>query len=220
MDAMDADTKKTVDSFNACVEQYYNNISRLAPLVEPSIQKFIRLIPRNGKILDAGCGPGRDSRRFSELGYSVVGVDLADRMVAFAKRLAPSVDFRVMDIRSMEFPDASFDGAWANSSLMFMKKKDAPRALRELHRVMKKGGCMFLRFKEGEGEGMAVDKRYGDAEKYTAYYGRDELIKLIEGSGFSVMLTDRESPPYQYATHSFITAYCKKPAQKAATGKS
>ena len=137
-------------------------------------------------------------------------MDLAEKMLDFARRLAPSVEFRVMDLRKLDFADGTFDGVWANSSLIFIKKKEAGLALGELCRVTKNGGCIFLRFKEGKGEGMAVDRRYGEAEKYTAYYTREELIRLVESSGFSVMLTERQGISYEYMTHPFIIAYCKK----------
>ncbi len=207
---MDDDTRKTVESFNLTADAYCAKTAILAPYNEPSIMKFISMLPRNGRILDAGCGPGRDSRRFSELGYSVTGVDLAEKMVELARRLSPSCAFSVMDIRKMEFPDASFDGVWMNTSMIFVRKSDASGVIAEASRVLKDGGRMFVRVKEGEGEDMAVDRRYGDMEKYTAYYGRDELLSMLKSAGLEVLSCESESVPYQYITHPFIAVYCRK----------
>jgi SAM-dependent methyltransferase len=207
---MDNGTEKTIKAFNESVDEYYAKTLKLAPSVEESIKKFIRLIPRNGRILDAGCGPGRDSKRFSELGYSVTGIDLAEKMIAFARKVAPSVKFEVMDLRKLKFGDKSFDGVWANSSLIFVRKSEATSVLGELSRILKKGGCLFVRVKEGDGEGMSRDGRYGRTEKYSAFYRREEFIRMIEEKGFTVLLTESESVPYQYVSHPFIVAYCKK----------
>ncbi len=207
---MEDEAARTRESFNVSADEYYARTARFLPLVEPSIQSFIKLIPRNGRILDAGCGPGRDAKRFSELGYNITGVDFAENMVAFARRLVPTAKFSVMDIRRMDFDDGSFDGVWANNSLIFIKKAEFPSVITEMSRILKKGGCMFVRVKEGDGEGMEKDGRYGDLQKYSAYYRRDELVKMFEDEGLTVLLTKSESYPYEYMTHPFIMAYCKK----------
>src|SRR4051794_253905 len=69
------------------------------------------------RILDAGCGPGRDSKWFHERGFQTVGVDLSTGMLAEARRRAPGVDFRQSDLRSLAFPDGYFDGIWCCASL-------------------------------------------------------------------------------------------------------
>lgn len=62
------------------------------------------------KVLDVGCGPGRDAKYFSEHGLEVVGIDLAKSFIKIASQNAPQATFLKMDMRNLEFGKETFDG--------------------------------------------------------------------------------------------------------------
>jgi ubiquinone/menaquinone biosynthesis C-methylase UbiE len=94
------------------------------------------------RILDLACGPGNLSRRLVDLvspGGEVVGVDLAPGMIELARSAnIANARFELMDIESLDLPDASFDAAICGHGFQFAS--DLPRAMREARRVLRSGG--------------------------------------------------------------------------------
>ena len=107
-------------------------------------RRVIELLqPRSGmRVLDLACGPGTLSKPIASLlgsGGELVGVDLAEGMVALAREARiPNATFAVMDIETLEFPDASFDAVACGHGLQFAP--NLGRALREARRVVRPGG--------------------------------------------------------------------------------
>ena len=111
----------TRESYQATAEEFTQNVADLAPM--ESIQKFVDLLPAKAKIIDIGCGSGRDAKIFTEMNYSVLGIDFCQKLIDIAKVNAPLAEFKVMDIETDTFPTSFFDGAWAACSLYIFRKR-------------------------------------------------------------------------------------------------
>src|SRR5687768_2044435 len=107
----------------------------LAHLYRP----FLELVPSGGRILDAGCGPGRDSKRFLDRGYDVVSFDAADRMVelATARTGRRALLLRFQDINFSH----EFDGIWACASLLHVPFTDLALVFSRMMIAMNRGAC-------------------------------------------------------------------------------
>ena len=136
----------SIDNIN---ENYLDLVNDFAERIEGS------------KVLDAGCGPGRDSQLLSDKGFNVTGIDLSEEMIGIAKE--KEGDFHVMDVRDLDFEDNTFDAVLANQLLVFFSGDERREAFNELSRVLKSGGVLFLGLKEGEGE--FIRQRYGSSVK-------------------------------------------------------
>ncbi|MEE9524980.1 MAG: class I SAM-dependent methyltransferase [Candidatus Woesearchaeota archaeon] len=205
---MEKEIEKTIKTYNLTAEQYHEETKDLKKTQE-YLDDFSKLLPANAKILDVGCGPGRDAKLFSEKGFNVTGIDLSESMLRIAKKIAPKAKFKIMDLRKLDFEDKSFDVIWFVASLLHIKKKDARRTLNEMYRVLKPEGVMALSVKKGKGEGLGKDNRYSQMEKYRAYYTKDELKKLLENAGFKIIKIELAQEKI-YVEEQFIIAYCKK----------
>ena len=108
-----------------------------------------RRITPGMRILDAGCGFGRNLVYFLRQGYPVFGADADGRAVAAVRRLAPSLpaeNFRVETVEHMSFPAAFADVVLSSAVLHFARDEDHFRAmLRGCWRVLKPGGLLFCR---------------------------------------------------------------------------
>ena len=110
-------------------------------------------IGRGMRVLDAGCGAGRNLVYFLREGYEVFGADLDARAVESTQRLAarlapglPAGNFRVEAIEEMSFPDGFADVVLSSAVLHFASGDDQFLAmLRGAWRVLKPGGLLFCR---------------------------------------------------------------------------
>jgi peptidoglycan pentaglycine glycine transferase (the first glycine) len=103
-----------------------------------------------GRILDIGCGAGREAISLSKKGFEVVGIDFQPKMVEEAKRNAEAmnvkIEFSVMDACKMDFPQDSFDYILMVGSLVcwIPYRKNRITVLEEVWRILKPGGKLIM----------------------------------------------------------------------------
>ena len=98
--------------------------------VSQNIAALLRHIeaPRPWRILDLGCGPGRDLRTFSALGHQAVGLDGCAEFVEMA-RTDSGCEVWQQNFLALDLPEAQFDGIFANASLFHVPDQELPRVL-------------------------------------------------------------------------------------------
>lgn len=151
-----------------------------------------RDLPAEALILDLGCGSGRDLRYFSDLGFSVIGLDYSYHLATLAKDFShqPVV---LGDIVRLPFADAVFDAVWAIGSLLHIPRRSALPTLLQIHRILKPEGRFVASMKMGEGE---VVDRLG---RRSVFYQSGPWEDLLKESGFAVseleeIVEDRQIP--------------------------
>ncbi len=176
------------------------------------LEKFCSFLPDGAKVLDVGCAGGRDSAWFAGKGFDTYGIDFSPRMIEQARAKYDVATFAVMNLLSLDFPDEFFDGIWCSCVLLHISKADSPRAIREMGRVLKPCGVVYLLVKEGTTEGMEKDNRYGGTEKFSSYFTESELMDLLAEHGFepaSVQGLNKKVDNYRAAGRIFIIAQKK-----------
>jgi len=119
----------------------YSAEPALRPVEAALIEAFFPAPP--ARVLDLGCGAGRTTGALAELGYRVVGIDLAESLLANARRRYPMLDFRQMDATALAFDDATFDAAIFSFNGLDVIYPEASRlrSLVETSRVLRVGGA-------------------------------------------------------------------------------
>jgi ubiquinone/menaquinone biosynthesis C-methylase UbiE len=97
---------------------------------------------QGSRVLDVATGPGYAAAAAADLGASVVGVDMAPAMVELARRLHPTVEFRVAQAEALPFEDDSFDAVISNFVAPHLSRPEL--AVAELVRVLRGGGRLAL----------------------------------------------------------------------------
>ncbi|WP_295089178.1 class I SAM-dependent methyltransferase [Ruminococcus sp.] len=123
-------------------------------------KKFISYIPKGGKVLDLGCGSGRDSLFFKQFGYNVTAVDGSAEMCRQAEK---NIGQPVINLTFDKLPyEAEFDGIWACASLLHVPSSDIHDVLVKIEKALKKGGYFYFSVKYGDYEGEREGRYYTD----------------------------------------------------------
>ena len=116
-----------------------------------ALGRFVALLPQGGRVLDWGCGCGRDVKALAERGFLVTATDASAAMCQAAAKLA------AVDVRNEGFLDlqeqAAYDGIWACASLLHLQRERLPQAFARAYAALKAGGVLYASFKLGDFEG-------------------------------------------------------------------
>jgi SAM-dependent methyltransferase len=132
------------------------------------------------RILDLGCGPGRDLKAFKAMGHAPVGLEGLPAFAA-AARAASGCEVLEQDFLALDLPRASFDGIFANASLFHVPAQELPRVLRELKRALKPRGVLFCSNPRGANEEGWNRGRYG------TFLDWDRWKAFATGAGFAAL---------------------------------
>lgn len=168
----------TLDYYNKNSEEYFN--STLNVDMTNTYKPFLKLVPKDGKILDLGCGSGRDSMNFIKLGYEVTAVDgskeLAKKASALLGKEVIASTFEELELKE------KFHGIWACASLLHIKREDLKTVLNNLYNNLDDNGVFYMSFKYGEKE--YVD----DKNRYFNCFTDESIISFInENTKYNIL---------------------------------
>lgn len=118
---------------------YVTMFSEASDMVIPSI---LSKTAKNGRVLDLCCGQGNVTEALSKAGHSVTGADFSAKMLSHARKRFPTGDFVEADAQNLPFADRSFASVVCSFGLMHVP--DQPKALSEIHRVLKPKGQLIM----------------------------------------------------------------------------
>ena len=168
----------TLDYYNKNSEEYFN--STLNVDMTNTYKAFLKLLPKGGKILDLGCGSGRDSMNFIKLGYEVIAVDGAKKLAKKASVLLGN-EVIVSTFEELELKE-KFHGIWACASLIHIKREDLKTVLNNLYNNLDDNGVFYMSFKYGEKE--YVD----DKNRYFNCFTDESIISFInENTKYNIL---------------------------------
>ena len=168
----------TLDYYNKNSEEYFN--STLNVNMTNTYKAFLKLVPKGGKILDLGCGSGRDSMNFMKLGYEVTSVDGAKKLAKRASVLLRK-EVIVSTFEELELKE-KFHGIWACASLLHIKREDLKIVLNNLYNNLDDNGVFYMSFKYGEKE--YVD----DKNRYFNCFTDESIISFInENTKYNIL---------------------------------
>ncbi len=139
--------------------------------------RFLSYLPEGARILDLGCGSGRDTLAFLEEGFDAVPVDGSEGMCRVAEANT-GVPVRRVTFDALDY-DSEFDGVWACASLLHVPSGMLAQAMEGVRRALRPGGVAYMSFKKGDFEGFRDGRWYTDMDACG-------LWDLAESSGFTV----------------------------------
>jgi SAM-dependent methyltransferase len=155
------------------------------------IHAFAKLM-QGKRLIDIGCGPGIDSRRFAEIGFQVTGIDYSGAMVEAAKTLSPGGNptYLQLDMREIGdiFDPNEFDAAWVSASLIHVPEHEVPTVLQGIHKVLTQNGIVRFTLKGGlQGATLVHDEKYGlPIERDFIFWEEVNFSRVLITAGFII----------------------------------
>lgn len=148
---------------------------------------FFKSIIPGKKVVDLGCGAGRDAEFFIKDGYDYLGINSSKGMVLAAQNRIKNGQFKIMDLRNLKLPLDSFDGFWASASLLSVSREELPAILKSFYNILKKGGVGFVSVEEKRrlGESPVIEIKDNCTEH--CFYIEEEFSKLLREAGFTIV---------------------------------
>ncbi|MEB6379690.1 class I SAM-dependent methyltransferase [Leclercia adecarboxylata] len=126
-------------------------------------ETFTKHLAPGARVLDAGCGSGRDAKAFLEMGYQVEAFDASSAMVELAREHT-GLPVQVMTFADVDWKE-EFDGIWCCASLLHVPSLELLGVMRKLVDALKPGGVWYVSFKYGAGEREVDGRRFTDVNE-------------------------------------------------------
>ena len=190
---------ETIKYYNKNAEAYYQ--STVAVDFEQQRKRFVSYLPEHARIIDIGCGSGRDVKAFCDMGYRAVGLDASEALAEVSRRTL-GIEVLVGDM-STWIAEKPFDGIWCCASLLHLHEDEADQFLNNLRLNLKPGGILFLSVKEG------IETGYDEKGRYMHNYTKQELRRKLETAGLEIIEIDTSEDSLGRGGFRWLNVFCR-----------
>lgn len=183
--------EKTIDTYDSSASDLAEYFKSIGPRTD-DIRLGLRLSGAMGgeaKVLEIGCGDGRDAAEIVKRAADYVGVDPSKGLLAIARKSLPDAKFVQSDALNYDYP-GEVDVIFAFASLLHVDKDDMQQVLKKASESLRAGGIYYISLKEKAdyGEEIKIDK-YGERKFY--FYNLP-IIRKLSAEWFNVVHESRQ----------------------------
>lgn len=171
----------------------------------PLLDRFIEAMPRGGSAVDLGCGAGRDLARLRAANLDCIGYDLSPGLASLARARSGAPVF-VADIRAVEIPKGSLDGALAVASLLHLQRQEIQQMLMRIATWLRPSGLLLATMKAGSGSTLDAEGR-----RFT-FVRSTEWRSMLAVAGFEELETSgsRADRDVSSSGHAWIATLARR----------
>ena len=171
--------RSTIDYYNRIADSYYwttvgIDMSKLR-------NAFAAYLPAEARVMDLGCGSGRDVMAFGDMGHEASGLDASKELVELAKERL-EVKASVGDMVTWRASEP-YDAIWCCASLIHLNEEEKKRFFGNLQYNLKPGGVIYISVKEG------IETGTDEEGVYTSNCTAEELKSFLNGAGCEILET-------------------------------
>lgn len=180
----------------------------LSAPIPPLLNAFIQSLRPGSRLLDLGCGAGRDLLTLCRSGFDCLGVDLSANLVEIARAHTGAI-VMAADMRTLDLGNSLFDGVVAIASLLHLSRVEQRRQLAKIIKWLRVDGYFLVTMKVGIGSEIT-----GDDRRFT-YIEPQEWLELMKDSGFEIVKTEltHGSNAVSTSDHDWLAVLAKKAHQ-------
>jgi len=169
---------KTMDYYNQYADEF--TASTFEVDMESLYRPFLAELPGGTRILDVGCGSGRDTLAFKKKGYHVDAIDYSDELVKKATRLT-GIPIKLKSFYEVNDYEA-YDGIWACASLLHCERTRLKEVIGKLLSALKPNGMLYMSFKYGNGDRQKDGRQFTDLDEVQAkaLLGQFDRVQQIQ----------------------------------------
>lgn len=187
---------ESVETFNKLADRYAAKYFDLTQY-DPYYAMLAERLPVGGAVIDIACGPGNVSAYLKRTrpDLSVVGIDMAPRMVDEARRRVPGAAFHLADCRDLTGVGAGFDGAAFAFGLSYLPDADAHRFLAALCRILADDAVLLLLSITGREQSARYEHSSSGERVFMVYRSPEAIIDLVGEYGFTIAFSEEIPSP-------------------------
>ena len=148
----------TLNYYNAHADQFISGTVSVD--MGDIYNRFLKYVRPHSKILDLGCGSGRDSKYFLDQGHLVQPIDGSEIICQNARKFL-NTNVLCMTFDELNFKN-EFDAVWACASLLHVEKKNMKNVLQHVSLALKSEGILYVSYKYGHEERIADGRYFSD----------------------------------------------------------
>src|SRR5690606_28884693 len=169
---------KIIDYYNKHAEEFIASTFEVD--MESLYQPFLVELQEGARILDVGCGPGRDTLAFKNKGYQVDAIDYSEELVKKATQLT-GIPVRLQSFYEID-ADQAYDGIWACASLLHCERTRLKEVIGKLLSALKPNGMLYMSFKYGNGDRQKDGRQFTDLDEVQAkaLLGQFDRVQQIQ----------------------------------------
>lgn len=178
--------QQTISAYNKGAKLLAAEFNTLGPRQEDIKRAFSYIKKENAKVLEIGCGNGRDAKEIIKYTYNYLGIDASTEMVKIARKNVPGGKFKIADIETCKFP-CNIDIIFAFASLLHSNKIAVNNILKKSYKTLNKSGIFYISLKYGAYQKVTKIEKFG---KRTYYFYLPRDIKKLVKNKFKVLYED------------------------------
>ena len=148
----------TLEYYDQNAEQFFKTTAEVD--FTGTQDRFLRYLEPGSRILDLGCGSGRDTRYFLEKGYQVDATDGSAEICRLAS------EYTGIPVKQMLFSEldavSEYDGIWACASILHLPEEELRDVMHRIGTALKEGGIFYTSFKYGDFAGERNGRYFRD----------------------------------------------------------
>ena len=151
---------KTIDYYNQYADEFAQ--ATLHVDMESLYQPFLAELPDSARILDVGCGAGRDTLAFKMKGYEVDAIDYSEELVKKAIEIT-GIQIQLKSFYAIDEHEV-YDGVWACASLLHCERSQLKDVIGKLVTSLKPNGVLYMSFKYGDSDREKDGRQFTDLD--------------------------------------------------------
>ena len=177
---------KTIDIYNKHAQDLAVYFDGIGSRVNDVKQALSFVEKDNPKVIEVGCGNGRDAKSILQYTHDYAGFDASFGMVSIARKSIPGVSFEVSDFLTYKYPQR-IDIIFAFASLLHSSKVKIHKFFRKVSPHMSSGGIIYISLKYGDYHKEIKKDKFGSR---LFYFYTPEDIKTLAGVKYEFLYTD------------------------------